>query len=394
MSGKKTEEKISPESELKKGCDLNFYRCVFRTDYGCDYYNEKDSPCAYGLSQTINKRHIKMLKSDTRKYGYSVLPIELHILYLNNIDYIMNIEDKTTKSLKLETDKAIIAPFSVKDYTARKPSVKPSMRASEFNKHYDCQRIWSKVDKRRFGLKDNRLSIIGRTAHALMNQQHTPQMIENTILEEMGLKVQPRDNYCETELHYETKVRGHPVAISGHSDALLQMTTVQKLRDKVPGDLMIFDLKRKAYSMFEEKGYKMQLLLYGLAAEQQFNLKNFNIKNFYLVTAKRPRKPAWRSYRSQQYTITNVFNDESSVTKDMLTSEIERTYTGQKRLLEDYIEFRENKKHMARKRICKGCFDRDICGLIKRKAKRAKMPIGDYIEDELKATVGEMIMPG
>jgi hypothetical protein len=214
--------------------------------------------------------------------------------------------------------------------------------------------------------------------------------VENSILEEIKQTVVSRDKYCETEVFLEKEVDGTPVGIIGHADAILHVMPKSRLGSNRFGDIMIFDLKRKAYSMYEEWGYKMQELTYALAIEQQYGIGS---EWMYLMTAKRPRKPAWDNYRGLQYHMTKVRNNEDSPTIRRLENEIAETYAAQGELLSNPGAYKANKEKMKKKGFCAKCFDADICGLALKEAKRNRLPLGELLEDELKAVAPRMALP-
>jgi|GEM_PF-4896480 len=375
---------------LRKGCDLGFYRCVFRTEYGCEHFKGKESECAYGVASAfIPKKDLNALKSDMKQFGYSSIPMELHIVYANKVDWIIEYENEETQSLKLATNRETVAPLCVADLKGKRSGVLPALRASELNKKCHCQRIWSKVRKDRFGLRDSGLSLVGQAAHAVCNQQHLPYIVENSLLEEIHQPAISRAKYCEVELFLDREVDGEPVCVSGHADGVLRMVPKERLRNNAAGDIVIFDLKRKAYSRFEEWGFKMQELTYGLALEQQYGLDSEWI---YLMTAKRPRKSAWNDYRTLQYHLTKVKNSEESPTVQRLEELIAETYVAQRDLLSDLDLFEENKVKMEKKGFCNGCYDTEICKLAIEEAERDGVELVDLFEGK-KAVAPRMILP-
>jgi hypothetical protein len=113
----------------------------------------------------------------------------------------------------------------------------------------------------------------------------------------------------------------------------------------------------------------------------------------YLMTAKRPRKPAWNSHRMLQYHMTKIRNNENSPTIQRLEKEIAETYVAQRELLSSLGTYKANKEKMKKKGFCAKCFDADICRLALKEAKRNRLPLGELLEDELKAVAPRMVLP-
>ncbi len=326
------------KNQLKSCCnsggDFSFYRCEF--EHPCSL-GHKPKSCAYDFQKTVPD--IDLLRDDCYEQGYTVFGVEAHTVFLSgNIDFDVVGDNHAVSSWKKFVKNNKLKPFLIEERSFNQFQ----LRSSELGGTCPIEGIISKVsDAYKANFPENTLALVGTAAHALGNTQHDNEYIHNETWNLIDVDPVHRDCYCEKELWYDHK----GIMLRGHVDVLLTM-----------GDyLVIFDFKRALGGGYQSRKYKLQLLSYGKAIEQQLN-KTF--PGLFLITSVRPYPPDKRGRkRFPRYQIT-LAGDE--LLKD-LDEEILNRFEFQHRAIHDQGDFLDNLKE--RRETCSGkhCFGREIC---------------------------------
>ncbi len=378
---------MTGEAGSDNRCPIKFYYCLHRDRYGdCPFEYpslppECEKPCALGVFETlISAEDRRYLMQDTYDKGYKAVAIEFHNVSLNKADMFIELEDGLTQSLKKETNKGKFLPLPCKSI-----SHKSQHRASEFNKMHHCQRIFSKIDHKKLGFLDGVLSRVGTAYHAICNQQHRDWIQENDLLKELGIEPVSRKTHCEIGLRYHYK----DLVVSAHADEILQyLPNTSKFGSDI-GAPCVLDMKRKAYSIYEEYSYLMQLTANILGVEE---MHKTNSGYFYLITAKRPRREVIGRYRLPEYHITKIAKNGSIIKQ--FHSELIITNVEQSELLNDKLKWEKNKALLTDVGDCTSCFDKDACNYTTKTMCEKKITARETLEDVLKAVLPNKELPG
>ncbi|MFQ6010183.1 MAG: hypothetical protein ACE5J7_03640 [Candidatus Aenigmatarchaeota archaeon] len=387
------------------GCELNFFNCPFRDTDLCRPDDELPK-CTYGLTKAIDEdgdryitdRALDLLKEDTYTEGYSLQGIEEYILLLNHrVDWMVEYEGRETEDLIKLTRKWKYEPLPIPmkdDYK------KYHLRGSEFSggtfeevkdndqwstRKCDMFRIFTKTDQTKLGYLQNDLAIKGTTGHTFLNGQHVDDMIENQRLKIDGIDSMDRRKYCERLLEKTFVIDGMEYVLSGHADAVLKFINMET------GEVepVIFDQKRKKYSMYEEWGTKFQMSVYALAVIEQLGL---DCEHFQVISAKRPRDPQKGGDRPLELHITRVEFDEGEVVGN-LEKEITRTANVQRRILDDRNFYQKVKDSMLEAGKCGDCFNLQICEDAARELHGNEMTMRQLLREKWDAIEEDTALP-
>ena len=148
-------------------------------------------------------------------------------------------------------------------------------------------------------------------------------------------------------------------------------------------------MKRKAYSTYEEFGYKLQLAANVLGVDHLLDAKS---KEFFLITSKRPRKEVVGRYRMPEFHITKVARDGPTIRTFHNT--LMTTHIAQVLLLDNRNVWNQNKARCSAAGDCKNCFDKDICDYTSDIMNKNKLYMRETLEDVLKAVLPNKELPG
>ena len=337
----------------------NIFRCEFGEQ--CELDGEPGY-CTADWIDTMDPKHIDILRADCINEGYTCAGIEAELLFLNtDCDMDIDGDEKARGSFMHQLKGEKIMPFPGK-FT---PGKFYHLRASEFGGRCYLAQLISKF-RRDFidQFPVSEMSIAGTTRHEICNAQPEGEdFIHNRTLDRFGSPISRRESYCEQEMEYVIMVDGKQRIIRGHSDGQLRL-----------GDSnAVHDFKRALGGANESPKHRIQLNIYALAREQYNNrMRLFRGAEviprdpFILITVKRPFPPAKEGRaRRPKFHATRIYRPESRAFYNEFRHTIAESFRAQTALLE-YPDLAleliaENRKKNLCMKDNRPCFNIDIC---------------------------------
>ncbi len=327
--------KLALERIVLNSCphnDFQFFLCEH--SHQCQE-QKPPTTCAYDFFQTMSYEKKEVLQRLTleRKWGFTSGVADIFQL-LFGPSFPIKKSDGEITSIEDELTGATVHPFKYTEF----PFTKMDIGASAFYTKCDIARMLRRL---KFKGEDNELMDLGKAMHSLKNE--TPEGVTDYLpyhlFDRMNMNRTVYEEFCEMRLTHTTP---EDFTVVGHPDMVL----------KYDNGVIIIDFKS---GMITNKGYRNQLLAYGLALARQHNLQriiglnmlrqfdgkfgqelhgDYNLVRFEGL------------YRPMRFVGFSAGVDDSDPFVHEMNQELVRTFAIQERLEKDpnfYVKYKEKK---------------------------------------------------